>query len=54
LAKVLVTRYGNKDTYRIVRGLFVGLIVGELMIILAALIGSLVTGNNVPIDLNRN
>jgi len=28
LAKVLVTRYGNKDTYRIVRGLFVGLIVG--------------------------
>ena len=54
LAKVLVTRYGNKDTYRIVRGLFVGLIVGELVVILAALIGSLVTGNNVPIDLNRN
>ena len=54
LAKVLVTRYGNKDTYRIVRGLFVGLIVGELLIILAALVGSLLTGNNVPIDLNRN
>jgi len=54
LAKMLVTRYGNKNTYRIVRGLFIGLIVGELAIILCALIGSLIIGRPIYIDLNRN
>ena len=53
-AKMLVTRYGNKDTYRIVRCLFVGLIAGELLIVILALLVSLTTDLHIPIDLNRN
>ena len=38
LAKSLVTKYANKETYAKVRGLFIGLIVGEFLIVMLALI----------------
>ncbi|MDP7249420.1 MAG: hypothetical protein QGF00_07455 [Planctomycetota bacterium] len=54
LAKSLITKYGNKETYRVVRSSFVGLIVGELIIIVLAMIVSVWTGSGIGIDLNRN
>ncbi|MDA0837389.1 MAG: hypothetical protein O3B01_13810 [Planctomycetota bacterium] len=54
LAKRLVTKYGNKETYRTVRCMFVGLIVGELIIIVLAMVVSIWTGSHIAIDLNRN
>jgi len=54
LAKSLVTKYANKETYAKVRGLFIGLIVGEFLIVMLALIVATIfdcnTGN---ITLNR-
>lgn len=54
LAKSLVTKYGNKDTYGRVRGMFIGLIVGELAVVTLAMIVSLALQKNLGIDLNRN
>ncbi len=53
IAKALVTRYGNKDTYIKTRGFFIGLIVGELLIVALASILSFVLQKNLRIDLNR-
>ncbi|NLF94684.1 MAG: hypothetical protein GX564_12430 [Oligosphaeraceae bacterium] len=53
IAKALVTRYGNKDTYLKTRGFFLGLIVGELLIVALAGVLSLVLQKNLGIDLNR-
>ncbi|OGV66247.1 MAG: hypothetical protein A3K19_03795 [Lentisphaerae bacterium RIFOXYB12_FULL_65_16] len=53
LAKSLVTKYGNKDTYRHVRKLFIGLIVGEFFIVVMALVVAYMLDVRVPIDLNR-
>jgi hypothetical protein len=53
LAKSLVTKYANKHTYVRVRGLFIGLIIGELVIVLIAMIISLVMQKRLGIDLNR-
>ena len=52
--KSLVTKYGNKDTYKNMRCMFVGLIVGELIIIVLAMLVAIWTGKNIRIDLNRN
>jgi hypothetical protein len=54
LAKTLVTRYGNRNTYINVRPLFVGLIVGELLIVTASLILSYFLNLRTGIDLNRS
>ena len=54
IAKAAVSRYGNKDVYSKFRSGFVGLIVGELFIVLLAMIVSIVVGRNLGIDLNRN
>ncbi len=54
LGKFLVTRYGNKGTYQSVRNIFIGLIVGELIIVALALILSVTLEVRIPIDLNRN
>jgi flagellar biosynthesis chaperone FliJ len=53
LAKSLVTKYGNKDTYTKVRGAFIGLIVGELVVVAIAMFVSLHLQRNLGIDLNR-
>lgn len=54
LFKNLITKYGNKDTYKNLRFMFVGLIVGELIIIVLAMIVTMWTGKPIGIDLNRN
>jgi len=54
IAKALVTRYGNKQTYLKTRGMFVGMIVGELLVVTVAMVISLIMGKNLGIDLNRN
>ncbi len=54
LAKSAVTKYGNKDTYDRVKNLFIGLIVGELVLVVLALVVSLFTDAQIPIHLNRN
>ncbi len=52
LAKALVTKYANKETYTKVRGLFIGLILGEFFIVALAMILSLVMQKNLGITLN--
>jgi len=54
LFKTLVTKYGNKEVYAKVRGLFLGVIVGELIIVVMAMIISTMLDIHIPIDLNRN
>lgn len=54
LAKSAVTKYGNKDAYDRVKNLFIGLIVGELVLVVLALVVSLFTDAQIPIHLNRN
>ncbi len=54
LAKSLVTRYGGKATYYRARGLFIGLIAGELIMVALAMILSLALDTPIQIDLNRN
>ncbi len=53
LAKTLVTRYGNNKTYPLARCLFIGLIVGELMIVILAMFLSVSLDTSIRIDLNR-
>lgn len=54
LAKTLVTKYGRKESHNKAKRLFIGLIVGELFIVLLALIVSVALNVKIPIDLNRN
>ena len=53
IAKSLVTKYGNKDTYRSMRSFFIGLIVGELLIVVLSMLVAYTTGIQTKIDLNR-
>jgi len=50
----MVTRYGNKDSYASVRCVFIGLIFGELVLVVLAMICAYVFEIQIPIDLNRN
>lgn len=54
IAKHLVTKYGNKETYGRIRYLFVGLIAGELILCAVAMVVSLLLDTKIGIDLNRN
>ena len=55
VAKKLVTKYGNKETYEKTRCLFIGLIAGEIMMIVVAMIASHLTGlTTLQITLNQN
>jgi len=53
-AKRLVTKYGNKDTYNHTRRFFIGLIFGELSLVVLALIVSYFFDMRININLNRN
>lgn len=53
-AKAVVTRYGGKNTYIRVRGLFIGLIAGELLMVALAGLLSILLDMPVRMDLNRN
>jgi hypothetical protein len=54
LAKTLVTRYGNQDSYRKARFLFIGLIFGELILVAINMLLSYETGVRSVIDYNYN
>jgi len=54
LAKYLVTKYGNRDTYSQTRALFIGLIVGELIVVTLSLFFGYAFSIKTGIDLNRN
>ncbi len=54
IAKHLVTKYGNKDTYARARALFIGLIVGELVLVTLALLVSYYMNIPCKIHLDRN
>ncbi|MGI6087641.1 MAG: DUF6785 family protein [Kiritimatiellia bacterium] len=54
LANSAITKYGHKNTYARACGFFIGLIVGELVLVSLSAIVSMITGVNINIDLNRN
>ena len=54
LAKSMVSKYGNIACYEKVRNVFIGLIVGELTVVVVAMVLSYNMGVSIPIDLNRN
>lgn len=54
LCNVAVTKYGNKNSFQRVKGFFIGLIAGELILIIVAFFVSLLTGINTGIDLNKH
>ncbi len=54
LAKTLVTRYGNQDSYRKARFLFIGLIFGELILVAINMLLSYESGVRSVIDYNYN
>jgi len=53
LAKSLVSKYGNKETYDKARYLFIGLIIGEIFMVALTMVISVATGKSIGIDLNR-
>jgi len=54
LFKTLVTKYGNKDTYAKARSFFIGLIVGELVLVMLATIVAHRLNIAVPFSYNHN
>ncbi len=54
LANALVTRYGSRETYYRVRGFFLGLVVGEMLLALLAALLAWKLDLRIAIDLNRN
>lgn len=54
ISKKMITKYGNKDTYHTVRWFFIGLIVGELILVALAALLSYLTETQINITLNRN
>ena len=53
MCNVAVTKYGNKETYHRARGFFIGLIIGELLIVILCTFVCMMTGQEIVIDLNR-
>ncbi len=54
LCNTAVTKYGNKNTHQRATGFFIGLIVGELLVVMLSIILSIVLEQHIRIDLNRN
>jgi len=53
LMNVMVTKFGNKETFHRARGFFIGLIIGELTVVVVSMVLSIGMGINVTITLNR-
>ena len=53
ICNVAVTKYGNKDSFLRARGFFIGLIVGELILIAMSFVVTMALGTQSGIDLNR-
>ena len=54
ICNVAVTKYGNKESFQRAKGFFIGLIVGELILVVIAFIVATALGTQSGIDLNRN
>lgn len=54
ICNVAVTKYGNKESFQRAKGFFIGLIVGELILVVIAFIVTVALGTQSGIDLNRN
>ena len=55
ISKKLVTKYGNKGTYETVRAFFIGLIVGQIMMVVLGMIIAQITGiDQIVVTLNEN
>jgi hypothetical protein len=54
MCKAVVTRYGGKGTYVRVRGLFIGLIAAELLMVTLSMLLSVLLDMPIRMDLNRN
>lgn len=54
LANVAVTKYGNKNSFHQAKGFFIGLIIGELLMVALSFVLVMVWEIGTPIDLNRN
>ncbi len=54
MANALVTKYGTREIYYRVRGFFMGLVVGEILLVLLAAVLAYWLDLRIPIDLNRN
>jgi hypothetical protein len=54
ICNVAVTKYGNKESFLRARGFFIGLIIGELILVVLAFAVSMLLGTSSGIDLNRN
>ncbi len=53
MANSMVTKFGNKETFHRIKGFFIGLIVGELILIVISMILSVILETNVTVTLNR-
>jgi len=53
VGNVMVTKFGNKETFQKGKGFFIGLIVGELVVVALSMILSIILGTDVTITLNR-
>lgn len=53
LCNVAVTKYGNKDSFHRAKGFFIGLIAGELIMVMISFIVTITLGTSSGIDLNR-
>lgn len=54
LANALVSKYGSRHTYYRARSFFLGLVVGEILLVVFAAVLSYCLDTRIPIDLNRN
>ncbi len=54
ICNVAVTKYGNKETFQRAKGFFIGLIVGELVLVIIAFVVSMALGTPSVISLNRS
>jgi len=54
LCNLAVTKYGNKDSFQRGKGFFIGIIAGELVMVILSFFVTLIFGTISGIDLNRN
>jgi len=54
ICNVAVTKYGNKDSFFRAKGFFIGLIIGELIIVAISCVVAMTLGTSSGITLNRN
>lgn len=54
ICNVAITKYGNKDSFRRAKGFFIGLIIGELIMVAISCVATMMLGTSSGITLNRN